>query len=312
MLGIKQLDAKKKRKILHNLSCWAMCGLPVLGVMIFAFVPILISAYLSFTELHRFDFTAATWAGFSNFVYVFKDPLFWRAILNTLYACLAIPIEMFLGLLIASVLVKDIKGKGFFRALFFVPYICSAAAVTLIFRWIFDTDLGIVNSWLANMGIPKQGFFLDEFWFMPCMLIMMIWGGTGYYVLLYQAALTNVNKSALEAAELDGANAVQKFIHVTLPAISPTTFYMVVMGCIGGLQSFSAFQIICSAMGAGMKFGPNNAGITIVYYLYDRGFNNIFSHGMGIASAAAWILAVFILLLTVFNFKFSKKWVNYD
>lgn len=312
MVGIKQLDVKKKRKIMHNLSCWAMCGLPLLGFVLFSLIPMVISLGLSFTELHRYDFTAATWTGLSNFAFVLKDSLFWRAVLNTVYACLAIPIEMFLGLLIANVLVKDIKGKGFFRALFFVPYICSSVAVTLMFRWIFDAELGIVNTWLANMGIAKQGFFLEESQFMPCMLVMLVWSGTGYYILLYQAALTNVNKSVLEAAELDGAGAVRRFIHVTIPAISPTTFYMVVMGVIGGLQTFTPFQIICSAMRAGYKFGPGDAGITIVYYLYDKGFGNIFVYGMGIASAAAWTLVVVIMLLTMLNFKVSKKWVNYD
>ena len=312
MIGIKQLDAKKKKKLLHNLSCWAMGGLPILGFMLFGLIPIVISFGLSFTELHRYNFSTATWTGFSNFGFIFSDPLFWRAIGNTLYYLLAIPLEMFLGLLIANVLVKDIKGKGIIRALFLVPYFCSSVAVTLIFQWMFDTELGIVNSVLARMGIPKQGFFWDANQFMPCMIIMSIWSGTGYYILLYQAALTNVNKAVLEAAELDGAGPVRRFIHVTLPAISPTSFYMIVMGLIGGLQAFSHFQIIGSAMGSGMKFGPDNAGITIVYYLYDKGFANIITYGIGIASSAAWVLAIFIMLLTALNFKLSKKWVNYD
>lgn len=289
-----------------------MGGLPFLGFILFGLIPMVISLGLCFTDLHRYDFTAATWAGFRNFGTVFSDPLFWRAILNTLYYLLIIPIEMILGLLIANVLVKDIKCKGFFRALYFVPYICSSVAVTLMFQWMFDTDSGIINSIFANMGIPKQGFFWDPGWFMPCMIIMGAWSGTGYYILLFQAALTNVNQSVLEAAELDGANAVQKFIHVTVPAISPTTFYLVVMGIIGGLQAFTPFQVIGGAMGSGMKFGPDNAGITIVYYLYDKAFDNIISYGMGIAAAAAWILAIIIMLLTFFNFKFSKKWVSYE
>lgn len=312
MVGEKRVKIRFKKKLLHNLSCWAMILLPMLGFFLLQMIPLCISFFLGFTELHRYDFSAATWTGFSNYKFVLTDPLFWRAMLNTLYALLAIPLEMILGLLIASVLVKKIRGKNFFRTLFFIPYVCSSVAVTLMFQWFFDSELGIVNAFLSAIGIAKQPFFYSEAQFMPCMLVMMIWSGTGYYILLYQAALTNVNDSVLEAADLDGANAVQKFFHVTVPAISPTTFYLIVMGIIGGLQTFNSFQVVCSSLGQGMKFGPGNAGITVVYYLYDKGFENIFVYGMGIASAAAWIIAFIILVLTIFNFRLSKKWVQYD
>lgn len=309
---MKQLDAKTKRKILHNVSCWAMAGLPILGFAIFGLVPMVISFGLSFTDLHRYDFSAATWAGFKNFGFIFSDPLFWKSILNTVYSCLTIPIQMILGLLIANVLVKDVKAKGFFRALYFIPYICSTVAVTLMFQWIFDGELGIVNAMLSAVGIEKQAFLLDAGQFMPVMIIMMTWSGTGYYIILYQAALTNINKSTLEAAELDGAGPVRKFFSITLPAVSPTTFYLVIMGIIGGLQNFTWFQVICSGLGQGMKFGPGDMGVTIVYYLYDKGFTNIVTYGMGIASAAAWILVLIIVGLTALNFLGQKKWVHYD
>ena len=307
-----QSREKKKRKILHHLSCWAMGGIPILGFLLFGLAPMVISFYMSFTDLHRYDFSAATWAGLSNYGFIFKDPLFWRSILNTVYSCLTIPIQMILGLLIATVLVKDIKGMKFFRALYFIPYICSSVAVTLMFQWLFDSELGIVNSLLSGIGIPKQEFLLNEAQFMPVMIIMMTWAGTGYYIILYQAALTNINKAMLEAAELDGAGAVRRFFSITIPAVSPTTFYLVIMGVIGGLQNFTWFQVICSGLGDGYKYGPDNAGLTIVYYLYDKGFDNIVTYGMGIASAAAWVLVLFILALTALNFFGSKKWVHYD
>lgn len=307
-----QSAGRKKRKIKHNLSCWAMAGIPILGFLLFGLAPMAISFFMSFTDLHRYDLSSATWTGFSNYVFIFKDPLFWKSIVNTLYACLTIPIQMILGLLIANVLVKDIKGKKFFRALFFIPYICSSVAVALMFQWLFDSELGIINTILSGMGIPKQEFLLSEKQFMPVMLIMMTWAGTGYYVILYQAALTNINKSMLEAAELDGAGAVRRFFSITIPAVSPTTFYLVIMGIIGGLQNFTWFQVICSGLGDGYKYGPGNAGLTIVYYLYDKGFDNIVTYGMGIASAAAWVLVIFILILTALNFFVSKKWVHYD
>ena len=169
MTGLKSKLSNKhlKRKIVHNVTCWGMACLPIIGFLIFGFAPLVISFYLSFTDLHRYDFSAATFNGLSNYAFVLKDPLFWRSILNTLYACLAIPIEMFLGLLIANVMVKDIKCKGFFRALYFAPYICSSVAVTLMFQWLFDTELGVINAVLSQMGIAKQEFFYSETQFMP-------------------------------------------------------------------------------------------------------------------------------------------------
>ena len=132
---------------------------------------------------------------------------------------------------------------------------------------------------------------------------MGVWSGTGYGIILYGAALTNVNNSLYEAAKVDGANTFQSFLHVTLPAISPTTFYLLITGIIGALQEFARPQIIS---GTG---GPNNAGVTVVFYLYRNAFQY---YNMGVASATAWLLAAIIVVLTVINFAVSRLWVSYD
>lgn len=299
------------RRAKNNLSCYLMCGLPVLGFFIFAFVPLVISLYLSFTELSTLNFYSADFTGFDNFKKLFSDPLFGKAIVNTLYAMVSVPLSMILGLLIAKVLTQDtLHGKRFFRTLFFIPYVCSTVAVTLVFKWMFNTEFGIIN----NLFGTKINFFLNEKLFMPVMIFITTWTGTGYYIILFQAALTNVNPSLVEAAKIDGAGPFRRFFAITVPAISPTTFYLLVMGVIGGLQSFTWFQIICDPIAAsGYGWGPGDSGITIVYYVYNKAFAT--STGViqgGVAAAAAWVLALGILLITVLNFKLSKYWVHYD
>lgn len=308
------MTAKTKRKLLNNVSCYLMGGLPVVGFLLFGLLPLLISAYLSFTQLLSYDFRQAVPIGFDNYVAIFRDPMFYKAIGNTVIALIAVPLQMVIGLLIAGILTnKSVKGKKIFRSLFFIPFVCSSVAVTLTFKWMFDSEFGIINALLVAMGGHKVQWLTSKVWFMPIMILMMSWTKIGYYIILFQAALTNMNQSTLEAAEIDGAGAFRKFVSITVPAISPTTFYLLVMGIIGGLQEFAWFQIMCDGMiNAGFLYGPNDNGLTVVYYLYNQGFIFTTTEGMGRASATAWVLAIGIMLLTALNFKLSKRWVHYD
>ncbi|MCI8434681.1 MAG: sugar ABC transporter permease [Clostridia bacterium] len=299
------------KRLRNNVSCYLMCGLPVLGFAIFGLAPLLISFYLSFTQLKTLNFVSATFCGLENFKTLFSDRLFGKAILNTLYAMLSVPLSMAVGLMIAQILTQAaLKGKRFFRTLFFIPYICSTVAVTLVFKWMFDAQFGVINALFGT----NINFLLNRYWFMPVMILLSVWTGTGYYIILFQAALTGVDPALTEAAKIDGAGPVKRFFSIVLPSISATTFYLLVMGVIGGLQTFVWFQIICDPLQAGGRgWGPNNNGITIVYYVYNNAFatNNGAVRG-GLASAAAWVLALGILLLTVLNFKLSKYWVHYN
>ena len=299
------------KRLRNNVSCYLMCGLPVLGFAIFGLAPLLISFYLSFTQLKTLNFVSATFCGLENFHTLLSDRLFGKAILNTLYAMLSVPLSMAVGLMIAQILAQAaVKGKRFFRTLFFIPYICSTVAVTLVFKWMFDAQFGVINALFGT----NINFLLNRYWFMPVMILLSVWTGTGYYIILFQAALTGVDPALTEAAKIDGAGPVKRFFSIVLPSISATTFYLLVMGVIGGLQTFVWFQIICDPLQAGGRgWGPNNNGITIVYYVYNNAFatNNGAVRG-GLASAAAWVLALGILLLTVLNFKLSKYWVHYN
>lgn len=315
-INTKKLEIKKNKTDFKRVwSCYVMGCIPFLGMLIFTMLPMLISGYLSFTELHTRNFLDAEWIGFENYITLFKDPLFWKAILNTLYSLLSVPINLFVGLLVAMAMsAKRVYGKKVVRVIFFIPFLCSSSVVASTFQMLFDAEFGAVNTILASLGLPQSQFFRDEKLFMPLMFILFAWEKMGYYALLFFAALVGVQKTVTEAAEMDGANSVQIFFKITLPLISPTTFYLFTTGIITGLQVFAEFQIIAGGLSGvfGTPWGPNNAGVTVVYYLYISSFQLNFTYGLGYGSAMAWILAIVVVILTVLNFKFSKKWVSYD
>lgn len=294
---------KRRRISKEGLSGFSLAFIPVLGYCIFSLVPMVLAIVMAFMHIRGYSFDGATFVGLDNFMDVLTDSLFWKSIVNTLYMSLSTFINILLALFVAFLLTKNIKGKKVFRTIYFIPYVCSVVAITLMWQWIFNYNYGIVNRLITAAGGEAINWLGDSRYFVPTLLIISVWSGTGYGIILYGAALTNVNSSLYEAAKVDGANSFKSFIHITVPAISPTTFYLLITGIIGALQEFARPQILSSSG------GPDNSGITVVFYLFRRAFSY---YEMGPASAAAWILALFIVLLTVINFAVSRLWVNYD
>lgn len=293
----------RKKNNKENISGFLLSLMPVIGFALFGLVPMILAIFMAFMHIEGFNFDGSYFNHGQNFVEVLTDSLFWKSIGNTFYMSLSTFINIVLALVVAFLLTKNIRGKKVFRTIYFIPYVCSVVAITLMWQWIFNANYGIVNRIFFPDGAGQINWFGDEKTFIPCLIVMGVWAGTGYGIILYGAALTNVNNSLYEAAKVDGANAFQSFLHVTLPAISPTTFYLLITGIIGSLQEFARPQIIS---GTG---GPNNAGVTVVFYLYRNAFQY---YNMGVASATAWLLAGLILILTVINFAVSKLWVSYD
>ncbi len=303
------MKATKRQKSLtrsENLTGNLMTLLPILGFLLFGAIPIAISFLLSFMKLNTYDIFKATFTGLENFEFVLKDERFFKSLGNTLLFSLSVPVSMVGSLLLATLISKELKGIRFFRTIFFIPYVCSSVAVSTMWKWMYDYNYGVINSFLSNIQV-KIPWLNDERFFMLSVIIMSIWGGMGYGMILYQSALNSVDNTLYEAAQIDGANRFTRFFKITLPMISPTTFFLLVTGLIGALQNFVTFQIM-----GGDTAGPNEAGLTTVFYLYRMAFKDTISYGMGYASATAWILSVIIILLTVINFKVSKKWVYED
>jgi multiple sugar transport system permease protein len=290
----------------NNIQGTLFACVPVLRFVVFGFVPLVLGLLMAFLPMkNTFNIMDGLNAGFTldNFKAVFGDKTFWNSIINTFYLALAWPISMLIALLVSILLTKNIKGKPFFRTVYFIPFVCSLVAVTLMWNVILDYNYGVANNiieWFSGTRINWRG---DAKWYRFGLICMTVWSTTGYKIIILTAALTSVNKSLYEAASLDGANAPQKVWHVTLPAISPTVFYLFVTGLIDVLQEFTRSQVWDKAG------GPNGTGITMVFYLYREGFLYV---NMGTASAVAWILSIFILIITLLNFALSKKWVKYD
>ncbi len=284
----------------------------MIGFVLFSAIPIILSFFVSFTDINRTD--TVTWdkfahMNFDNYVTLLTNANFWRVMLNSAYFTLSVPITMIFGLLIAVILNKKLHGKRFFRTIFFVPYVCSIVAVSIAWKMMYEDNYGIINTILSQIGLGKVGWITDGKLFMTSLIIMSIWSQVGFCVILYQAALANVDSSYYDAARIDGAGNVRIFFSIEFPCISPTTFYLLTIKLISALQVMAEAQV----MGGNKLEGTS--GVTAVYYLYELGFvynQSLGFGGFGIASACSWLLTILILAITAINFKLADKWVHYD
>lgn len=295
--------AHRSKRTRNEEICGTIMGaLPVVSVLLFSVVPMALAIVMAFFDMRTpVSFNGAEFVLFDNFAEVFADPNFGTAIVNTLVYSLTLPISLVLALFIAAALNATVKGTGIFRVILFLPFICSSVAIVFVWKWLFNTNYGVLNSMLGT-----QVGWLDSPWmFRISLIVMMVWAQTGYKVILLSASLTSVNRAYYEAAELDGANRWQKFAHITVPAVSPTLFFLLVTGFISILQLFSEVQVMDPTGGQSIDY----AALTVVFYIYRQGFNY---NAMGVAAAASWILTLIVLVVTVFNFKISKLWVKYD
>ena len=288
----------KKRKKIDEITGVMFTIAPVLGIIIFTFIPLIMAVIMSFMDVNL-GFQDAKMFAFKdildNYIAVLKDPYFWNALKNNLILFIELPISIIISIIIAELLSKKVRFTKTFKVILFIPYVCSVTATTFMWNWILDSNYGMVNQVL---GIDLDWFSNEMFvW---SIMIMGLWTSCGYRILLFTAAITNVNSSLKEAARIDGANPLKVFLHVTIPAITPTIFYVLVMGLIGIFQEFTRIQVL----NGGTKCN------TIVNYIYTHGWSG--TSQMGVACAASVILALLIFGLTKLNFSLSKKWVNYD
>ena len=294
--------SKRHSKRFENLYGFLTASIPLLGFILFAVIPIVISTLFSSREWseHGSAYEIANYVrvGFENFKIVLEDPLFWKSVGNTFINCLVTPFCMLFGLVIALI-VSNTKlfGRNFFKALFFIPYVCSVVASCLIWVCLLTKD-GYLYTLLHKIGMDWADLNKEEF-VHPLMVFLGVWTGTGFSVIMYTAALTNVDNGTIEAAKIDGANKWQTFWHVTFPAIMPVTFFLLVTGIIGNLQDFTRFTLV------GDYTRADGAYITMAYYLYH--YMDPYTLKLGIACAASWILAVIVMIVTITQFVVNRK-----
>ena len=251
----------------------------------------------------------AKFSSLVSYVYFWKyltanDYDFWYYLYNTVYFMIGIPIGMIGSLFIAVVMNRKLRGITFFRTIYFLPSISSIVAVALLWRWIYNPDYGLFNTLLAYIGIQGPAWLNHPVWARISLILMGLWQGVGgYNMLLYLAALQGIPTHLYEAAEIDGANAWQKFVNITVPMLSPTTFFIFIMSVIGGFQGgFQSAYLMT-------RGGPGGATTSIEYYIYNNAFVWFY---MGKASALAWFLFLIIFLVTLLNWKYGGKKVQYS
>jgi multiple sugar transport system permease protein len=278
-----------------------LCLLPwLVGFLSFVVGPMIFSFGLSFYESDLL--TRNYFIGLQNYDELFSDPLFWQSIKVTfIYAFASVPLGASLALLIAVLLNQKIAGLGAWRTIYYLPTVISGVAVSLLWLQIFNPRAGLLNNFLGLFGIAGPAWLYSSSWALPALIIMSVWG-VGANMLLYLAGLQGIPTQLYEAAIIDGANSVRKFWHITLPMLTPTIFFNVIISLIGAFQFFTQAFVMTGG-------GPNNATLSMVLYLYRKAFNQV---RFGYASAAAWVLFGIIIAFTLLFQYSSRHWVYYE
>ena len=296
---ISLMDIKKQ----EELTGW-LCVVPiVLGILIFQVYPLLFSLFASFTTWDLI--TKPKFVGFDNFVALFTSDLFFlKALSNTtIYALGVVFPTAALALIFAVLLNLEIKGRFIYRSIYFIPVVAPLVSIAILWEWIYEPTFGILNFVLKLFGVTPGPIWLGTSqWALIAIIIVAIWRGLGYDIVLFLAGLQAISKDYYEASSIDGANPVQNFFYITLPLLSPVTFLVLVLGVIDAFQVFTMPFIMT-------RGGPANATISLVLLLYNDAFQN---SQMGLASAIAYILFAILLVLTLANFSLQKLWVFYE
>jgi multiple sugar transport system permease protein len=281
---------------------WLFIAAPFVGFLIFMAYPIGFAIFASFSRWTGINSLTGNMVGVANYIDILRDEKFWKSMLTTIIYMIGIPIGMILGLVIAMGLNRMRFTRRFFTTVYYIPVVSSLVAVSILWAWVFNYDYGLFNSIIkALTGVHGPNWLGDEFWVKVAMIIFMTWKGLGGSIILYLAGLQNIPKDYYEAAKIDGANGWQLFRNITIPLISPVTFYILITSLIGGFQVFVEVQVMTG------NGGTNYSAATIVFYLFDKAFKN---SQLGYGCAVAVILAIIIFIITALNFKCQDRWVS--
>ncbi|WP_017414304.1 carbohydrate ABC transporter permease [Clostridium tunisiense] len=242
--------------------------------------------------------------GLDNYAYVLKDPEFYLALKNTfLYVIISVPLSIGIALIFALILNSNIKFKKFFRTIYFIPFVTSTVAISVVWKWIFSRDMGLANILIGLIGISPQAYLSNSSLTLPLLILLNVWKGLGYKIIIILAGLQTIDDKYYNAAMIDGANKFQRFKSITVPLLSPIIYFLAITSVIGGFKIFDEVFVLYD-----QKPGPLQSGLTIVYYVFNKFYMN---WQFAIASSAAFVLFIIILTFTLIQLFASKKKVHY-
>jgi len=268
---------------------------------VFVFWPIIYSFCLSFFKWNMIA-PKKTYLGFANYASLFNDPVFWQVARNTLIlAAATVIIKLSISLGLALALNTRIKGQALYRAIIFSPTFTTSVAVAMVWSWIFHPTFGLLRVFIRPLGLRAPDWINEVNFSLPAVIIVLIWSGIGYDMVLFLAGLKNIPRELYDASMVDGASAWQNFLYITFPMLSPTTFFLTVTSIIGALKAFDIIAVMTDG-------GPMNSSNVFVLYLYQNAFQWFKT---GFASALALVLFILIMGITLFQNRLSRRWVHY-
>lgn len=300
-----KLKRKKPSKRTLNTWYWAwfLIAPTIIGLIILNIIPIFQTFYMSFFKSGDFG-RGNIFVGLQNYKHMFQDAQVWGAVLNTLlYTVIVVPITVIISLVVAVLLNTKIKGRDVYRTIYFIPMVAAPAAVTMIWKWLYNYKFGLINHMLSKIGIKGINWIDDPNVALISVIIIGIWSAIGYDMVLFLAGLQEIPKDYYEASNIDGASHVRQFFSITVPLLSPTLFFVIVTSIITSMQVFDVIYMMVDVTSPAY-----NKTVSLVYLFY----NNSFKYAnKGYGSAIVMLLLAIIMVITVIQVKAQKKWVNY-
>ena len=275
----------------------------LLGFLIFTFIPVVISLCLSFTSWNFMEgIEGIKFNGLANYIRLFSDEWFLNSYKNNIiFTAVTVPVLIALGLVMATIINKYIYGGGVVRTMIFIPYIASVVAVCTVWMVLLQPSYGPVNEFFRSIGIANPPGWLADFkWSLPSIMIIYVWQQVGYYSIVFLAGLKGLPEDVYEAAKVDGASSIRQFFSLTVPLISPTTFFLTIMGIIGSFKVFDQISVLTQG-------GPGSSSSVMAYYVYRTAFDYF---EMGYAYTLAWALFVLVFIVTLVQWKMQAKFSN--
>jgi multiple sugar transport system permease protein len=290
------------RQVRRNWIAYLFLAPGLIHFAIFTLFAVGFAFYISFHEWNIIQ-SDKPFVGLENYIRLFEDARFHRAVANTLIFLVGVPLNLASGLIVALLLNTRVRGQGIFRTMYYLPVVTPLVVSSIIWKWVYQGDYGLLNYYLLKLGIIQEKivWLADPDLALPALIIMGIWGGTGSTMVIYLAGLQSIPEEMYDAAKVDGANSLQRLMHITIPLLSPTTFFLFVTSVIGTFQIFTQVYIMTNG-------GPLNRTTTIGYYLYIQGFRQL---EMGYATAMAFALFAMIFVFTLLQMKFTRGDIQY-